>query len=200
MAAQLLVGCLGHHHLAGPGNLRRLEACQDGKAEDEGVAALDAHLELTQVLCHARIADDFALLCKLVGFVIGLLLEEIMLVIILPDALWANADLGHRLDAIAEHGTSILVHAALDESFVVVDEQTAGGEVCEILVVLHLHLVEGEVEGCCQSVCCAAAEMSLIEDGEATVHGSQVNDLFRSSAHGKLWSARTHHTQQAQAQ
>ena len=180
MAAQLLVGRLGHHHLAGPGNFRRLEARKDSKAEDEGVAVLQACLELAQVLGNARVAHDPAFLRQLVGLVIRLLLEEVMLVIILPHTLRAHAYFGHRLDAVPDHGPSVLVHAALHKAFVVVDEQPAWGEVGEILVVLHRHLVEGEVEGCCQSVRCAAAEMPLIEDGEATVHWSQVNELFRS--------------------
>ena len=107
-----------------------------------------------------------------------------MLVVILPNALRAHTYLGHRLDAVPDHRPSILVHAALHKAFVVVDEQPAWGEVGEVLVVLHRHLVEGEVEGCCQSVRCAAAEMSLIEDGEATVHWPQVNDLLLSSELG----------------
>ena len=162
MAAQLLVGRLRHHHLAGPGNLRCLEARQDSKTEDKRVAVLDAHLELAQVLGHTGVANDLALLGELVGLVTGLLLEEVMLVVILPNALRAHTYLGHRLDAVPDHRPSILVHAALHKALVVVDEQPAWGEVGEVLVVLHRHLVEGEVEGCCQSVRCAAAEMSLI--------------------------------------
>ena len=36
------------------------------------------------------------------------------------------------------------------------------------LVVLYLHLMEGEVEGRGQRIRCAASKMSLVEDGEAT--------------------------------
>ena len=42
--------------------------------------------------------------------------------------------------------------------------------------------MQSEVKGCCQSVGRAAAKVSLLEDGEATVQGSQVNDLFVSLA------------------
>eukprot|EP00437_Effrenium_voratum_P017541 CAMPEP_0181445878 /NCGR_PEP_ID=MMETSP1110-20121109/25814_1 /TAXON_ID=174948 /ORGANISM="Symbiodinium sp., Strain CCMP421" /LENGTH=168 /DNA_ID=CAMNT_0023569935 /DNA_START=242 /DNA_END=746 /DNA_ORIENTATION=+ len=106
--------------------------------------------------------------------------EEVGAVVVLPNTLGANAQLGHGLDAIADHRPSIPVHAPLHHALIVVDEQSAWGEVSEILMVLHRHLVQSEVKGCCQSVCRAAAKVSLLEDGEATVQGSQVNDLFVS--------------------
>ena len=37
-----------------------------------------------------------------------------------------------------------------------------------LLVVLHLHLVEGEVKGGCEGVCRTASKMPLVEDSEAT--------------------------------
>ena len=75
-----------------------------------------------------------------------------------------------------------MVHAALHQALVVVDEQPARGEVGEVLVILHRHLVQSEVEGSCQSVCCAASEVSLVEDGEAAIHGAEVDELLLSSA------------------
>ena len=182
MATQLLISRLGHHHLAGPGNLRCLEACQDGKAEYEWVAVLDAHLELAEVLRHPRVAHDPALLRQLVRLVVRLLLEEIVLVIVLPNTLRAHTYLGHHLDTVTEHSASILVHAALHQALVVVDEEAAWGEVRKVLVVLHRHLVQGEVEGRRQSVCCAAAQVSLVKDGEATVLRAKVDDLLCSWA------------------
>ena len=182
MATQLLVSGLRHHHVAGPSNLHGLEARQNCKAEHEGVAVLQARLELAQVLGNAGVANDLAFLGQLVRLLIRLLLEEAVLVIILPHAFRAHTDLGHHLDAVADHGTSILVHAALHQALVVVDEQAARCEVRKVLVVLHRHLVQGEVEGGRQSVGCAAAQVSLVEDGEATVLRAKVNDLLCSWA------------------
>ena len=134
MSTHHLVSWLGHHHLAGSRNLHGLEARQDSKAEDKRVAALDAHLHLAQVLSNACVAHDPALLRSLVRFGVRLLLEERGAIVVLPNALGAHSHLGHHLDAVADHGTRILGHAALHQALVVVDEEAAGREVGEVLV------------------------------------------------------------------
>ena len=99
---------------------------------------LDAHLHLAQVLSNACVAHDPALLRNLVGFGVRLLLEEVRTIVILPDALGAHANLGHRLDTVADHGTRILANAALHEALIVVDEEAAGREVGEVLAKLSV--------------------------------------------------------------
>eukprot|EP00438_Fugacium_kawagutii_P006200 Skav208582 [mRNA] locus=scaffold3325:300993:303845:+ [translate_table: standard] len=180
MTTTNLVPWLGHEHLASFHHLLITEAGQDGEAKDKGIAVLDARLHLTQILCNTCIALHFALLTQLIALLLRLSLEEGGTIVILPHALRAHTQLFHDFDSISNHGSSILVHAALNIPLVVVDEEPAGSEVFELRVALNTHLVKGEVEGCCQGICRTAAQMTLIEDWEATVLRPQVHMFFVS--------------------
>mmetsp|Transcript_32976 Transcript_32976/g.71105 ORF Transcript_32976/g.71105 Transcript_32976/m.71105 type:complete len:255 (-) Transcript_32976:6-770(-) len=180
MASSDLVVRLRHHHL--PVFCCLTEAGQHCEAKHKGISVLDAGLHLRQVLCHVSIALHSALGRELIGFLVGLFLEEAVLVVILPDSLWAHTELLHAFDSVTNHSTRITVYAALHVPLIVVDEQPAGGEVLEIRMVLHILLVQGEVIGSCQGICRTAAQVALVEDGEATVLRTQIHYLLGSLA------------------
>ena len=121
---------------------------------------LDAKLHLLQILLDMGIGLDFALLGQVIAALVWLLLEEILAIVILPHGLGANAHLCHDFDTITQHGPGILVNTALHSPLVVVDEEPAGSEILEASMLLHIHLVEREVERSCQGVGSAASQMS----------------------------------------
>eukprot|EP00438_Fugacium_kawagutii_P014354 Skav227966 [mRNA] locus=scaffold5474:29898:30650:- [translate_table: standard] len=180
MTTANLVPWLGHEHLASFHHLLITKAGQDCEAKHKGIAVLDALLHLIQILCNTCVALHFALLTQLIALLLRLSLEEGGAIIILPHALWAHAQLLHDFDSISNHGSGIPVHAALHIPLIVVDVQPAWSEVFELRVALNSHLVKGEVEGCCQGICRTAAQMTLIEDREATVLRPQVHMFFVS--------------------
>lgn len=179
VAATHLVPWLRHDHVPRLGHVAG-EAGQHSEAENEGIAVLDASLQLIQLLRDLGVAHDFALLGQVVATLVGLLLEEVMLVVVLPLFLGANAQLLHNFDAITDHGACVPVHTALHIPFVVVDEETAGREICEVCIILHHLLVQGEVKGGGQGIGRAASQVSLIEDGEATILRTQIHELLAS--------------------
>ena len=120
------------------------------------------------------IALDLAFGCKFIGFLVWLLLEEVVLVIIFPSGFGAHTQLLHAFDAITQHGASIAIHTALHVPLIVVDEEAAWSEILKVCVVLHILLVQGEVVGCCQGICRTAAQVTLIENWEATIQGPQI--------------------------
>ena len=180
MAATNLVTWLGHQHLSCLHHLLITKAGQDSETKHERVTIPDAMLHLIQILCNMGIALHFALLSQFVALLLRLCLEEGGTVIIFPHTLRAHTHLLHDFDSISQASSGIFTHAAFYIPLVVVDEQSAGREVFEVWMVLNRHLVKGEMEGCCQGICRTAAQMSLIEDGEAAILRSQVHNFLVS--------------------
>ena len=73
-----------------------------------------------------------------------------------------------------------MLSASPSPPLIVIDEQSAWGEILEIRMVLHILLVEGEVISSCQGIGRTATQVALVKDWEATILGTQVHHLFRS--------------------
>src|SRR4051812_30314790 len=122
MAADLPLLRPWHADDTGARHLVALEALVDGEAEDERRSCRETGLKGVQLLGHTSVHDRLVLERLLVTAGAGPVPEGGD--VVGPGVLGADAELGHTLDAIAEHGAGVDVDGALHRALVEVDEQS----------------------------------------------------------------------------
>ena len=150
------------------GDIRAHEALVDREAEHEGVAGSEAALHLVQVREHTPVHERLMLLRLVVGRLRRLLREPRD--VVGPRRLGADADLRNALHPVADHRPAVGVDRAFQGALVVIDEETRGHEVGQLL--LDLLVLERSTD----RVCGAATELTLVVDLR---HAGPQIDLLR---------------------